>query len=174
MPGGVRGAVFTAAGRGADRRRFDALVARWLASDSQSERWVLLNAVAGVPDAAMAQDLLKLSIAGRLASDMAMHVPSTLARNSPHAELAYRFVLSSWPAYERLAGDSLFGSRAYILPNVASTFHQAADAARLQADQQRLVGETGAQPAREAAELIRQRAAWRAREELLLLAALRG
>lgn len=173
VPGATRGAVFSAAARNAGRGRFDALVARWLATDSQSERWVLLNALSRVGDAALAQELLALSVAGRLPTDMAVRIPGELAQGSPHGALAYRFVLARWSDFERLSGDSVFGSRAWLLPNAAQGFHRPEEAARLQADQARLVGDTGAQPARETAELIRQRAAWRAREELMLLAALR-
>ncbi len=173
VPGATRGAVFSAAARNAGRGRFEAMVARWLGTDSQSERWVLLNALTRVGDAALAQELLALSVAGRLPTDMAVRIPGELAQGSPHGALAYRFVLARWADFERLSGDSVFGSRAWLLPNAAQGFHRPEEAARLQADQARLVGETGAQPARETAELIRQRAAWRAREELMLLAALR-
>ena len=148
-------------------------MARWLATDSQSERWVLLNALSRVGDAALAQELLALSVAGRLPTDMAVRIPGELAQGSPHGTLAYGFVLAHWADFERLSGDSVFGSRAWLLPNAAQGFHRPDDATRLQADQARLVGDAGAQPARETAELIRQRAAWRAREELMLLAALR-
>ena len=174
VPGPTRGAVFASAARQAGRARFDALVARWLATDSQSERWVLLNALGRVGDPALAQELLALSVAGRLPTDMAVRIPGELAKASPHGALAYGFVLARWADFERLSGDSVFGSRAWLLPHAAQGFHRPDDATRLQADQARLVGEAGAQPARETAELIRQRAAWRAREELLLLAALRG
>jgi aminopeptidase N len=174
VAGAVRGGVFAVAGRGAGRSRFDALVARLVASGDQSERWVLLKALAGVGDPALARELLALSLDGRLSSDIALRVPGELARHSGHGALAYGFVVERWPEFQRLAGDSLFGVGAWLLPSAAQGFHRPDEAARLQADQARLMGEGGQQPAKEAAELIRQRAAWRAREELSLLAALRG
>jgi aminopeptidase N len=174
VAGPVRGGVFSAAGRGAGRQRFDALVARWLGSNEQSERWVLLKALARVADPALAQELLALSVGGKLPSDIALAVPGQVAQSSPHGALAYRFVVERWADFDRIAGDSVFGSRAWLLPGAAQGFHRPDDAARLQADQARLLGEGGQQPAKETAELIRQRAAWRAREELSLLAALRS
>jgi aminopeptidase N len=173
VPGPTRGAVFAAAARSAGKARFDALVARWLGTDSQAERWLLLKALGQVRDPALAQDLLALSVGGRVPGDMSIHIPGQLAQHAVHGSLAYAFVVARWADFERLAGDSVFGGRVWLLPNAAQGFHRPEEAARLQADQKRLVGETGAQPARETAELIRQRAAWRAREELMLLAALR-
>lgn len=174
VPGAVRGGIFAAAGRGAGRPRFEALVARFVASDDQGERWVLLQALASVGDPALARELLALALDGRLPGDMALRIPAELARHSAHGALAYGFVVERWPDFQRLAGDSVFGSRAWLLPGAAQGFHRPDEAARLQADQARLMGEGGRQPAKETAELIRQRAAWRAREELSLLAALRS
>jgi aminopeptidase N len=172
LPGSLRAAVLRAVARDATAAESQALWAALRAANSQEERWLLLSALAADPDAARARALLDASLAGSLPPNMAVELPSLVADEPAHAQAAYVFVVAHWPRLAQLAGNGIFGARAWLLPGAADGLAGDADAQRLRDDQTRLAGPTGAAPAQTVAAAIEVRARLRAREGTALAHAL--
>ena len=162
LPASIRAAVIGAAGRHADRPRFERLLARLKGADGEEDRRLYALALASGRDAARAEQLLAACLDGTAApGNVASAVPGLMAQESPFGELAYRWTVSHWPRWAALAGTT---GRTRLLPRAAAGFSDEATAARLVEDQRRVLGPVGeVQAAREAQE-IRLRAAVKARE----------
>lgn len=166
LPPSIRAAVVGAAGRHADRARFDRLLARLKRADAEEDRRLFALALASGRDAARAEQLLAACLEGSAApGNVASAVPGLMALESPFGELAYRWTVSQWPRWAALAGTT---NRTALLPRAAAGFTEEAMAARLLEDQRRAIGLDGdVQAAREAQE-IRVRAAVKGREATTL------
>jgi aminopeptidase N len=158
IPGKLRGAVYLAAGWGADGAQFSQLVDRLRASQREEDRWLLAEAAAAVSDPVLAEHFLRLSLAGGLPNNIAAQLPAMVAAHGRHPELAYRFTVDHYPALAAIAGD-MFGASASLLPGAAKAFNDQSKGVRLVADQQRLNGESGKIPAAKAAARIALKAA---------------
>jgi aminopeptidase N len=158
IPGNLRGAVILAAGWGADGAQFSQLVDRLKAAQREEDRWLFAASAAAVADPALAEQLLKISIAGGLPNNIAARLPAMVAAHGRHPELAYRFTLDHYAALAAIAGD-MFGASASLLPGAAKAFNDQSKGVRLVADQQRLNGESGKMPAAKAAARIALKAA---------------
>lgn len=142
IPGNLRSAVILAAGWGADGAQFSQLVDRLKTAQREEERWNFAAAAAAVSDPALAEQLLKLSVAGVLPNNIAARLPAIIAAHGRHPELAYRFTVDHYAALSAIAGD-MFGASASLLPGAAQAFNDQSKGVRLTADQQRLNGEGG-------------------------------
>ena len=170
----LRGAIFKAVGRAASAEEFAALFSALRATDSMEERWTLLAALAAGRDAARAERLLAAALEGWLPPNVAREVPDLLAQEPEHAQRAYAFSVASWSRLAPLAGNGVFGERAWLLPGASATITDAAHARRLREDQRRLVGPSGSAAAEQVAARIEVRAAWREREAARLATELAG
>ena len=168
----LRGAVIAAVGHDARPEEFDAMLAALFATDSQEERWMLLNALAAGHNAARADRLLDTALGGRLPPNISARLPGALANHPQHTARAYAFVLAHWPALAQLAGTGPFGGQHWLLPGAASASSDAAVARAMQADQRRLAGEAGTSAAETVAANINMRQRLRDREAGPLAAAL--
>ena len=160
LPSSLRDPVTVAVGMHADPARHERLLARLKAASGEEERWMLMKALAGGRDAARAEALLALSLAGVLPANVASSIPYMVAQRSPFGEQAYRYALEHWKALAELAGS---WGRVHLLPGAASGSSDPARAARLLEDQRRVAGADGDTMAARAADAIRLRAALRER-----------
>ena len=158
IPGKLRGAVIMAAGWGADGAQFAQLIDRLKAAQREEDRWLFAGAAAAVGDPVLAEQLLKLAVAGGVPNNIAARLPAMVAAHGRHPELAYRFTVDHYPALAAIAGD-MFGASAALLPGAAQAFNDQSKGVRLVADQQRLNGESGKMPAAKAAARIALKAA---------------
>ncbi len=142
LPAATRSAIISAAGVGADRARFDRLLALLQSTDSEEDRWVYAQALASVRDEKLAAALLSSTIVPGQPANVMTRIPGIMAERSPHGTLAYQFTLDYWPTLASLAG-SLFGESAHLLPSAASSFNEDTRARQLVADQARLAGTNG-------------------------------
>jgi hypothetical protein len=115
---------------------------------------------------------LEASSDGSIADTVSMWLPSMVARHPELAQLAYDFLLAQWPTFSRLAGDATRGDLPWLLPDTAWNTTDLGLIARLQADQQRLVGERGVSVVQRAAVAIETRVRVREREATALAAIL--
>ena len=173
LPAPIRSAVIRAVGWHADAARFDALRRRLLQARLEEDRWLLASALALAPDPALAQQALALALDDTLPPNVATRLPGMVGDGLRHGELAYRFVLQHFDALGRRSGD-MFGARAWLLPGAAYSLNDGAAAARLRADQQRLLGDTGTAVASRVASRIELMAAIRDREAARLGAVLQA
>ncbi len=146
LPAATRSAIVSAAGVGADRSRFDRLLAALQSTDSEEDRWIYAHALASVRDEKLATALLATTIVPGRASNVVTRIPGMMAVRSPHGALAYQFTLDHWPTLAALAG-SHFGESSQLLPHAASSFNDDARAQQLVADQARLAGADGKESA---------------------------
>ena len=158
IPGNLRGAVILAAGWGADGAQFSQLVDRLRTAQREEDRWLFAGSAAAVADPALAEQLLKLSVAGGLPNNISARLPAMVAAHGRHPELAYRFTVENYPALVAIAGD-MFGASASLLPGAAEAFNDQSKGVRLVADQQRLNGDGGKMPAAKVAARIALKAA---------------
>ena len=164
LPGSLRGPVIGAVARNASAEESQALWAALRGANSEEDRWLYARALSADPNPARAKRLLEASVAGWLPPNVATELPSIVAGEPRHAALAYDFATAHWPQLAKLAGNGVFGARAWLLPGAADGFHERDAADRLRADQRRLAGATGAAPAETVAAAIEVRAALRERE----------
>ncbi|EHR73658.1 aminopeptidase N [Burkholderiales bacterium JOSHI_001] len=160
LPAALREPVTLAVGMHADAARFAQLLALLKAARGEEERWLYASALASGRDATRAGQLLDSAHAGLAPPNVSASLPGLVARLSPFGEEAYRHTLVHWQALAAMAGrwDSM-----KLLPQAASGFHGAEQAARLVEDQKRLAGSAGAAHAAREAEGILLRAAVRQR-----------
>jgi len=168
LPPGIRSGVIHAVGTHADPARFARLMARLKTTQREEDRWLYASALASARDAALAQQVLELSLQGVLPDNIAIELPGLLAGNSPHGERAYRFTLEHWPALAERAA-TIFGARVGLLPDAAGGFNERERAQQLVADQQRLTGAPGTSNAARVAARIELLAVVKAREAQRLL-----
>jgi aminopeptidase N len=166
LPAALRSGVIRAVGARAGERQVAQLVARAKASQREEDQWLIAEALAGVADPAQARRVLELALDGSLPSQVAVVLPGLMAERGRHGELAYRHVLDHWAAYLRLAGSPWTQSR--LLPSAASGFNDLAQAERLRADQQRLLGDAGAMMAARTAARIELAARLKQRDSEVL------
>ena len=174
VPGSLRGSILQAVGRQADAAEFEALWAALHQTESQEDRWLLLEALCAGSDAARAQRLLDESLSGRLPTDVSFSLLNQLGAVAALRTQVYEFAVEHWPALARLGGEGAFGGRNWLLPGIAWWSSDVALATRLLEDQQRLAGTTGESTAQRAAASIQTRARLREREATGLIAALAG
>ncbi len=142
LPAATRSAIVSAVGVGADRARFDRLLAGLQSTDSEEDRWIYADALASVRDEKLAAELLSTTIVPGRASNVVTRIPGMMAVRSPHGALAYQFTRDHWARLAAIAG-SLFGESSHLLPNAASAFNEDARAEQLIADQTREAGPSG-------------------------------
>lgn len=171
LPASLRQAVITATGIHADKARFDKLITRLKNARGEEERWMYAKALAAGRDPQRAEELLAASLAGVSTANVATAIPGLVAQSSPFGELAYRYTLSNFKQLGELAGS---WGRSFLLPRSASGFNDAQRATRLIEDQRRAAGADGEISAAREAEVIRLRAAVKAREAAALEKALPG
>jgi hypothetical protein len=150
--------VILAAGWGADGAQFSQLIDRLRAAQREEDRRLFAASAAAVADPALAEQLLKLSVAGGLPNNISARLPAMVAAHGRHPELAYRFTVENYPALVAIAGD-MFGASASLLPGAAEAFNDQSKGVRLVADQQRLNGDGGKMPAAKVAARIALKAA---------------
>jgi len=172
IPGPVRSAVLQAAGRGADGPRFDTMLQMLEQTTSYAERRDLVEALASVRDETLALRALALARGDRIPPELASRIPGMVARNARVSGRAYAFAVEHFGDLVKMADNGPFGGRSWLLPSSAGNAAERSDAARLLADQQRLAGADAMGPARQVAEQIERRAAWRERHAAALQAAL--
>lgn len=153
LPGAIRSSVIGAVGRVADAPRFEALKRRLLGATSDADRWMYANALARVPDAALARQVLDLSLGDALPANVATRLPGMVAGARLHREAAYQHVVNHWAELAARSGG-MFGAQAWLLPGAAWGFNAGPLAQRLLTDQQRLLGGPGAATAQQAAARI--------------------
>lgn len=170
----IRGEILAAVGTDPQAAEFDALLAALHASDSQEERWQLIDALAAGRDEPRARRLLAQALTGQLPPDLSSFLASQVARRPPLAPVAYDFVLAHWDALSRLAGDGVFGGRNWLLPGAVGMSADTALVQRMLADQQRLTGDAGRSSARQVAAAVDVRRRLRERESGTLATALAG
>ena len=163
LPPSIRGAVMKVVGQHGDAGSFDHLLQALGQAQGEDERWLLATALASSPEGARADRLLRRALRGDLPANVALALPGLVSEHSPHAERAYAFVLTHWPALAELAGQAVWG-RQWLLPEAAAGFNTEAQARRLRRDQARLAGADGAVPAARVAASIGLRACFQARE----------
>ena len=168
----LREAVLFAVGAQPNDAEFDAMLARLRGTDAEAERWTLAGALARGRDAGRARRLLEASSDGSISDTVSMWLPGMVARHPELAHIAYDFLLVQWPTFSRLAGDATRGDLPWLLPDTAWNTIDLGLIARLQADQQRLVGERGASVVQRAAVAIETRVRVREREATALVAIL--
>ena len=174
VPGSLRGSILQAVGHQADAAEFEALWAALHQTESQEDRWLLLEALCAGTDAARAQRLLDESLSGRLPTDVSFGLLGQLGAVGALRLQVYEFAVEHWPALARLGGEGAFGGRNWLLPNIAWWSSDVALAARLLQDQQRLAGATGESTAQRVAAGMGVRARLRERESTGLADALAG
>jgi aminopeptidase N len=172
VTGAVRSAVVRAAGRSADAARFDAMLAMLDQTTSYAERRDLLEALASARDETLALRALALALSDRLSPELATGIAGVVARHPVIGERAYAFTVEHFAVLSRHASSGPFGGRAWLLPSATAGLAKREDAARLLADQQRLAGPDAMVAARQIAEQIERRAAWRERHAASVQAAL--
>ena len=168
----LRSAQLVAAGYSATEAQFEALLVALRSSNSQEERWHLLNALVVGKSPERTQRLLDESLSGRLPNDISSGLPGALGRESAQADLVYNFVVAHWDTYKRLAGEGPFGGYHWLLPRVLAASSDSAVAQRLLADQKRLAGAAGDSAAARTAAEIENRSRLREREAQALARAL--
>ena len=171
LPAPIRSAVIGAAGWTADAARFDALQRRLLKASSEADQWLFAQALARVPDATLAGQVLALSLGDALPHNLSTRLPGMVGGARRHRETAYQHVMDHWAVLSERSGG-MFGSRAWLLPGVAWGANEAPLAQRLVDDQQRLAGAPGAATAQQVAARIALLAAIRQREAARLVPAL--
>jgi aminopeptidase N len=159
----IRDGVIYAVGMGADAARHARLLERLLSANSEEDRWRYAEAVAAVKDIALAQQVLELSLRGVLPSNIASRLPILVSEHTHHSALAYQFVLDHFDALAKLSGE-MFGASAWLLPATASSFNTEDRAKQLLSDQQKKLGDKGANAAAQIAAQISLKAAIRQRE----------
>ncbi len=160
----VRAAVLAAAGHAPSPEQTEALWKALRAAEQQEEIYTLLRALAATPDAAQARRFLNASLENWLTPNVAVELPSMLAGDPRHAEMAYQFTREQWQRLAERAGSGVFGARQELLPDAIGGMTDPAAAARMLADQARLAGPTGQVGAQRAAARLAVRAALRQRE----------
>jgi aminopeptidase N len=161
LPASIRAPVIEAAGVHADRTRFDQLLARLKATNSEEDRWTYAHALAAGRDAERAREFLRVSLTGAVTPNIASSIPRMVGESSPFGEMAYDFVLANWDALAVPAGTI---GRNWLLPGAASRFNDSQRAERLLADQRRTAGAVGASPAARTAARIELLSAVRQRD----------
>jgi aminopeptidase N len=174
LPAAIRGPVLAAVGRHATEAEFESLMSALRRSESEEERWLLMDALASGQDRVRAQRLLDEALSGRLPPSQSTALPGRVGDNPALVSLAYRFVLAHWDALARLAGDGPFGGRHWLLPSSAGSSSEPAMAQQLLLDQHRLAGTSGASSAQRMAASIQARHRLREREAEQLPGALSG
>ena len=142
LPAATRSAIISAAAVGADRARFDRLLALLQSTDSEEDRWIYAQALASTRDEKLAAALLSTTIVPGRASNVVTRIPGMMSERSPHGALAYRFTLDHWSKLATISG-SLFGESFQLLPNAAASFNDDAGGQQLVADQARKAGPNG-------------------------------
>jgi aminopeptidase N len=173
LPPAIRAAVLNATGRHADAPRFAQLMARLKKAQSEEDRWLLAEAVAGTRDPALASQVLDLSLQSDLPNNVAPWLPALVGDEPAHAALAYAFAVDHWSQLAEKTGE-MIGVRVRLLPAASRSFNDPAAAQRLLADQQRLAGGPGAARASQVAAQIELRSLIRARESERLGKALKA
>jgi len=168
----IRDAVLLAVGTEPQEAEFDALMSAFRATESQEDRWALMNALAAGRDESRARQLLEESLSGRIPPDVSAFLPSKVGERPSLGPLAYEFVLANWSTLSRLAGNGVFGGQNWLLPGASYWSADTAVARQLLLDQQRLAGAAGASTAHQAATGIELRHQLREREAVRLAAAL--
>lgn len=161
LPASLREPVTLATGMHADRPHFERLLARLKTATGEEQRWLLAKALARGRDAQRAEEFLAASLSGVVPSNVATSIPGLVARYSPFGDLAYRYTLRQWKELAGLAGPV---GRVYLLPEAATAFSSAEQAASLVDDQRKAAGPDGDALAAREAENIRLRAAIKTRE----------
>jgi aminopeptidase N len=171
LPASIRSSVLKAVGEHADAPRFAQLMQQLLRAESEEQRWVLARSLAGVRDPALVDQVLEMSLQGRLTANMSAALPGMVGDRPEHSARAYAYSVEHWPKLARLAGGE-YGGQAWLLPSTLGGGSSPGAARMLMADQRRLAGEAGAAPAATQAAGILLRAAVREREAVRLVAPL--
>ena len=167
LPAATRSAIISATGAGADRARFNRLLALLKSTDSEEDRWIYARALASARDQELAAALLSSTVVPGIPSNIATSIPGMMAEWSPHGALAYQFTLHHWNKLAAIS-SSLFGESSQLLPNAAESFNEKARAQQLIADQAREAGADGKVPAQRIASRIELQALVRQRDAAAL------
>ena len=165
----IRAGVLANVGRRANADVFAELVKRMITAMRVEDGWLYASALAHVEDAALARQLLALTLGDTVPTQTASWLPGMVAGNHTHGAMTYAFVLDNFDALSRKTAEQ---NRPHLLPGAASGFNESARAAALIADQQRLLGDAGAKTAKEAAAEIDLRSRIRTRDSASLAASL--
>ena len=133
--------------------------------------WLYASALAHVEDAALARQLLALTLGDTVPTQMVSWLPGMVAGNFTHGAMTYAFVLDNFDALARKTPEQ---GRPHLLPGAASGFNASARATALIADQRRLLGDAGEKTAKEMAAAIELRSRMRTRDGASLAAILSG
>jgi len=164
VPPALRRPVLGAAAAQGGVLEFEALLTALLQADSPRERSLLLGALAHVPDPALVRRLLDEALSGRLPPDISAWIPYNVAQAPGMGPMAYAFVVEHWAALSKLAGNNVFAGDQWLLPNAAGWASDATVARQLMADQLRLRGAAGEDPAARTSAVILSRHRLRERE----------
>lgn len=165
----IRPGVMANVGRQADAEIFAELVKRMTTARSVEDGWLYASALARVEDAALARQLLALSLGDTVPTQMVSWLPGMVAGNYTHGAMTYAFVLDNFDVLSRKTSEQ---GRPHLLPGAASGFNELARATALIADQKRLLGNAGEKTAKETAAAIDLKSRMRTRDSASLAASL--
>jgi aminopeptidase N len=165
----IRPGVMANVGRRADAGIFAELVKRMTTATNVEDGWLYASALAHVEDAALARQLLALTLGETVPTQMVSWLPGMVAGNYAHGAMAYAFVLDNFDALMRKTAEQ---GRPHVLPGAASGFNNTARAKALIADQKRLLGDAGEKAAKEKAAAIELKSRIRTRDGASLAASL--
>jgi aminopeptidase N len=126
---GLREVVAQLAGRGADQRTYDALLALARRATDATERSRYYYAAAGALDPVLAKRTLALTLTDELPTTFVGSMISTVAWGGEQPELALDFVLKNFSALSAKQGPSF---RDYFVANLMTVFSEASRVAELE------------------------------------------
>ena len=167
----IRQGVVRASARTADAATFETLRRLLKDASNQEDNYLYGGAMILVRDPKLVQRILELGLTDEWPPGSASWYMRNVGNFSGHPGLARNFIVENFNAVQAKASRA---GRPWILPAAYAGFNVQSEADSLLATQRRLLGEEAMPPAEQMAELIREKAAVREREEKRLPAVLRS
>ncbi|MCM3881387.1 MAG: ERAP1-like C-terminal domain-containing protein, partial [Vicinamibacterales bacterium] len=158
----IRQGVVRAAARTADPETFEKLRRLLKDAGNQEDIYLYGGAMIVVRDPKLVQRILELGLSDEWPPGSASYYMRNVGYNSGHPGLARAFIVQNFEAVQAKASRA---DRPWILPAAYTGFNEQKEADALLAVQRRLLGEEAMSPAEQVAELIREKASVREREE---------
>jgi aminopeptidase N len=167
----IRQGVVRASARTADSATFDALRRLLKEASNQEDNYLYGGAMILVRDPQLVLRILELGLTDEWPPGSASWYMRNVGNFSGHPSLARDFIVKNFDAVQAKASRA---GRPWILPAAYAGFNVQKEADALLATQRRLLGEEAMAPAEQMAELIREKASIREREEKRLPELLRS
>ena len=158
----IRQGVVRTAARTADPATFESLRRLLKEASNQEDNYLYGGAMVLVRDPQLVQRILELGLTDEWPPGSASWYMRNVGFHSGHSRLARDFIVQNFKAVEAKASRA---GRAWILPAAFTGFNEKKEADALLATQRRLLGEQSMAPAEQIAEVIREKASVREREE---------